>query len=163
MLQNLGSTLAGNTGIRFLGSGTVTEKAWMSSVKATYSMSNYTPGADRGPIQVWLCHSDYSLAEIEEYIENTVSESWDEGDLIARERNSRGRRIKFVGAFQPTSTSIATDTHVLNGGRMITTKANWMLQTGKGAVFVYYNTGSAALATTDPEVNINGHANLWPA
>ncbi len=162
MLVNLGSTLAANTGIRFITGGTVLESAFLSSVRATYTMKSYTQIEDAGPILVFLCHSDFTLAEVEAYIEASGSESWDEGNIATKEIMTRGRRIRPLGAFQRASGVSSDSSWVLNEGRPVTTKCNWMLRTGQGVIYVFYNTGSAALATTDPEVNINGHANLWP-
>ncbi len=161
-LKNLGATLAGNTGIRFISSGTVKEKAWLTSVRAAYSMKNYTPVVDAGPIQLWLCHSDLDLAQIEEYIEHAGSTSWDQGDVVGREINSRGRLIKLVGTYVAQADGVPAQLYTINGGRPTTTKLGWQLTTGQGLVMFWYNTGSAALTTTDPEVNVNGHANLWP-
>ncbi len=161
MLVNLGSTLAANTGIRFITSGTVVETAYLSSVRATYTMKNYTEVADAGPIIVYLCHSDFSLAEVEAYIEASGSETWDQGDIPAQEIMSRGRRIRQVGVFQQYAGGVA-GSFVLNNGKPVHTKCGWQLRTGQGVILVFYNTGSAALTTTDPEVNVNGHANLWP-
>lgn len=155
------SALAANTGLKFGVSGAVTEKAWISSVKIFHSMTNYSPRANVGPIQVWIAHSDYTLSEIEEYIEASGSDSWSEGDL--RTREIMRRKIKMVGQYAPTSTSVLEDTHVLNEGRPLTTKLGWMLQTGQKVAFVWYNAGSQAVSVTTPLMQLVGHANLWPA
>ncbi len=155
------STLAGDTGIVSAVQGTVTESAWISSVKMFISMTNYTPVAAAGPIQVWIAHSDYSLAEIEEYIEEASNVSWDEGDMVSKEIMSRGRRIKMIGQFSPEGNAALEDTHVISA-RPITTKLGFVLNTGKTVTFVFYNSGSAALTTTSPACQMVGHANLWP-
>ncbi len=59
----------------------LTEKAWLSSVKALYSLMGFTTGSDDGPIMVGIAHQDYTAAEIEEWVENLSN--WDQGDLIA--------------------------------------------------------------------------------
>ncbi len=158
----LGSSLAANTGIRFAFSGVLTEKAWISSVRAVYSMTNYTVAQNAGPIQVYLAHSDYTLSEFEAWRELTGSSSWTEGGLTEQEINRRGRKIKLVGQFGPTSTSVPTDTHLLNGGRPITTKLGWVGTTGQTVAVIFYNTGTAAMTTTSAEMQIQGHANIWP-
>ncbi|MFQ0997901.1 hypothetical protein [Gilliamella sp. CG33] len=135
----------------------VTEKALVSSIVATYSLSNMTAAADVGPIEVGVAHSDYSLAEIEGYLERTVS--WSEGDLISKEISSR--KVRRVGVFDFPSPS-GSGSYSLNDGKAIKTKLNWILTTGQGLNFWYYNQGTQALATTDPNGNIVGHANIWP-
>jgi len=152
--KNLG-TLAGDSSVLQVVNDTVEEKAWLSSVKATYAISEYTIVAGAGPILVGLAHNDYTNAEIEEWIEN--ANSWSEGDLVAQEVAKR--KIRRVGVFGVT---ISGDEEVLNDGKPITTKCGWYLQTGQTVTFFFYNQGSVALSGTDPEVAIAGHANLWP-
>ncbi len=138
------------------GAPNLIEKAWLSSVKATWSIADWTPNVDDGPIMIGLCHSDYVAAEIEAWIENLAS--WDSSDTIGQEISKR--MIRRVGVFRtPTGTGLAT---VLNDGRPITTKCNWMLQTGETIKVWYYNMGASAL-TTGSTVFTEGHANLWPA
>ncbi len=50
---------------------------------------------------------------------------------------------------------------VLNDGKPIKTKLNWILQEGQTLAFVGYNMGSVQVQTTTPDVRILGHANLW--
>lgn len=150
-------TLAGNTAVLSLVSDSVDEKAYLSSVKATYSLGEVTPLAGNGPCQIFIAHSDYSLAEVEEYIENV--QSWSEGDMISQEIAKR--KIRFVGAFETSDNPL--DVTTMNDGKQITTKCGWMLTSGDTVAFAFYNSGGVAYATTDPEVTINGHANLWPA
>ena len=157
------ATLSGNTGLKFAVTGTVTEKAWCSSVKLFHSMTNYTPTVNVGPVTVWITHSDYTLTEVEEYIEALGSASWDEGDLRTREIMKRGRYIKMVGQYAPGDGDDASSTHVLNGGKPVTTKCGWMLTTGKTIAIVWYNSGSGGISGTSPLMQLVGHANLWPA
>ncbi len=157
MQQALG-TLAASTGIRQLLADTVVDTTWCSSVRAVYAMGNYTGIANAGPIVVYVAHSDYTLAEVEEVIEQTGS--WDPGNKIAQERGRR--KVKLVGQFYPQGGSGAAATNDLNEGRPLTTKLGWMLTEGDTLQYVFYNTGTQALATTDPIVEANGHANLWP-
>ncbi len=153
--QDLG-TLAANTGVRSAVSDVVGEATRISSIVVTYSLSSWTPAANTGPILVGVAHSDYTLVEIEEFLESTTS--WNVADLVSQEVSNR--KIRRVGLFG--SPDAATDIAVLNDGKPIKTKLNWMLQTGQNLVFFAYNTGTAAIATTDPDVHYNGHANLWP-
>ncbi len=135
---------------------TVTEKAWVTSVIGTWSLSAMTKAAGVGPIMCGLAHSDYSDAEIEAFIENAGS--WEEGDQV--EQEVARRKIRIVGVFDVTDT--ATEDDVLNDGKPIRTKCGWMLTTGQTVKFWCYNTGANPLATTDPQFKVQGHANLWP-
>ncbi len=150
------STLAPTTLISSTNSDTVTEKAWLSSIVATWSMDQFTEGAGDGPILCGIAHSDYSDTEIEEFVEQVTS--WDEGDLVSKEISSR--KIRRVGTFSQTGPALSG--MVLNDGRPIRTKCGWMLTSGDTIKYWAYNTGSSALATTSPAVVTSGHANLWP-
>jgi len=136
---------------------TVREKAWLTSVKATWSLSNITSIIDSGPILVGIAHSDYTDAEIEEWIENLAS--WDSGDMIGQEVAKR--KIRRVGLFG-TPVGGPPDKLALNDGKPIRTKCGWQLVTGQTVKIWAYNTGTAALATTVPVVHTQGFANLWP-
>ncbi len=150
-------TLATRTLIGGNASETVTEKTWVSSVVATWAMQGFTPASGDGPILVGLAHSDYSDAEIEAWVEN--SGSWSEGDLVSTTEVGR-RKCKMVGIFRGITAE--TFAAVLNEGRPIRTKLNWMLVTGQTVKIWAFNLGSSALATTDPQIRVEGHANLWP-
>ncbi len=150
-------TLAGNTVAADLVDDVVTEKAWLSSVKASWSMDNFTEATDVGPVMCGISHGDYSATEIEEWIENLSS--WEEGDLVAKEISQR--KIRRVGVFAWVD-STATGQYALNEGRAITTKCGWMLMTGQTVRIWAYNMGTGALATTAPNLHTQGHANLWP-
>ncbi len=153
--QDLGlATLAAKTGV-LTATNTVSEKRRVSSIKCVYSLSDFTIAANAGPIMVLVAHSDYTLAEIEAWIER--SGSWSKSDLIADE--VRKRLIRRIGTFNTVTTSGSA---VLNEGRMIRTKLNWSLITGQGLQFVAYNLGTAALSSSSPNVNIQGKANTWP-
>ncbi len=150
-------TLAAQTGIRGLTADAVDEKSICSSVKATYTISDQTPAADVGPIDVYVIHPDYTLVEVEEFIENTAS--WSRNDMVAQE--IANRRIRLVGTFPTAKSGAAVEALVINDGKPITTKLNWTLRSGQGLGFVVYNNGTAAFATTDPDVRVSGHANMW--
>ncbi len=135
---------------------TVNERTLVSSIVATWSLRNFTPIANAGPILVGVAHSDYSDAEIEEYLEATGS--WDEGDLVQQEVAQR--KIRRIGIFD--TPSAAEDTAVLNDGKPIKSKLNWMMLQGQSLQIWVYNLGSAAVATSTPVVDAAGHVNLWP-
>ncbi len=155
-------TLAGNTGVLSnLAPAGVDRATKVSSIEATYSLSSWTPATNTGPILVLLAHSDYSLTEVEEFIE--ASESWNESDLVAQE--VANRKIRRIGVFDVPPDSAITDIITLvgrNGSRVIKTKLNWLLQEGQQVNVIAYNTGPTAVGTTDPDLHTAGHANLWP-
>ncbi len=149
-------TLAADTLVSAPFDETVAEKTLVSSVVATWSLSDFTDALAVGPISVGLAHSDYSDAEIEAVIESTGS--WNEGDLVSQEVAKR--LVRKIGTFQ--SGLGATAEMVLNDGKPIKTKLNWTMLTGAGLRLWAYNEGESAVATTVPVVRIQGHANLWP-
>ncbi len=150
------TTLAAATAVSEIFDQVVNERTLVSSIVASYSMLNMTPAAADGPILVGVCHSDYTDTEIGEFV--TATGGWDEGNKIAQEQMSR--KIRRIGTFQnpPDVTTPA----VLNDGRQIKTKLNWILLQGQSLRLWAFNTGSSALDTTVPVVHANGHVNLFP-
>ncbi len=134
----------------------VNERTLVSSLVATFTVAEWTPGAGDGPILVGIAHSDYSDAEIEAFIEMT--DSWDEGNLV--EQEIAKRKIRKIGIFE--SPGGATEGVVLNDGEPIKTKLNWILLQGQTLALWAYNMGSSAFAGTTPIVHCEGHANLFP-
>ncbi len=149
-------TLAGSTLISDIYDNVVNERTLVSSHIGTWTLSDLTPGAGVGPILVGIAHSDYTNAEIEEVIEATAS--WNEGDLLAQERAKR--KVRRIGIFDTLDN--AADSVVLNDGKPIKTKLNWILLQGQSLRFWAYNMGTGALATTDPRLQVQGHVNLFP-
>ncbi len=142
--------------VSFVQGDSLTEKAWLSSVVASWSLDNLTPTGGVGPIVVGVAHSDYTDAEIEEWIENL--ESWESGGLVGQEIAKR--KIRLVGTFRMPA--LATDSAVLNHGNEFRTKCGWQLVTGQTLRVWSYNSGTATVDTTVPVLDVNGHANLWP-
>ncbi len=136
---------------------TVSERAWVSSVRAVWSLSEFTPGNDIGPILVGVAHSDYTAAEIEQWVENAGS--WTEGNKV--EQEIARRYIRQVGVFETPDD--AADSVSLNVGKAITTKCGWILNAGQTCSVWAYNQGTAAVGTTVPQINIDGHFNIWPS
>ncbi len=134
----------------------VQERTLITSVVLTHTMDNLTPTANVGPIMCGVAHGDYTTAEIEAFIENAGS--WDEGNLTSQEIGRR--KIRIVGIFDGVGS--AADSTVLNDGKPIKTKLNWILTQGETIQQWVYNLGSAAVATTAPNYHIQGHANLFP-
>ncbi len=151
------ATLAAKTLIGSLIAGVVTEKTLVSSVVASWSLKDVTPGPGDGPLLVGLAHSDYTDAEIEAWIEN--NDSWNEGNKVQQE--IARRKIKQVGTIM-TPEGGATFSFVLNDGKPIKTKLNWILTTGQTLRVWAYNTGDSNFASTDPDMVVFGHANMWP-
>ncbi len=151
-------TLAPKTAV-LVASDTVVDRTLVSSIVATYSLSGLTQAENDGPIEVGVAHSDYSLAEVEAFLE--LDTSWSETDLTDREIMTR--KIRRIGVFDTPSQEVtAGGAYTLNDGKPIKTKLNWIVTDGQGLNFFHYNLGTSALATTDPNGNIRGHANLWP-
>ncbi len=134
----------------------VNERTLISSIVATYGLSAVTPVIGVGPMIIGVSHSDYTAAEIEQYLENV--NSWNEGNLSAQE--IAGRKIRRIGAFD--SADNQEDTIVFNDGKPIKTKLNWILLQGQSLNSWCYNGGPVSFITTTPTLIINGHANLWP-
>ncbi len=152
------STLGSKVLIGANAEGVLEEKAWLTSIKATWALSEFTPATDDGPIYVGVAHNSYSDGEIEAWLENETG-SWAAGSLVQQEVAKR--KIRQVGVFRVSGTD-ATNVYVLNEGRPIHTKCGWQLQTGDTVKVWAYNAGASALATTSPNLIVLGHANLWP-
>ncbi len=149
-------TLAGSTAILSANVDAVNERTWVSSMSATWTMSGYTVADNVGPIEVGVAHGDYSLTEIEEWIE--LNTGWDETNLISREVATR--KIKRVGVFEaPPGGGLGA---AVLYDRTIRTKLGWILTQGQTIQYWAYNMGTGAVATTLPNVHVRGHANLWP-
>ncbi len=149
-------TLGATTSVKEDFDNTVNERTLVSSIVATYSLANFTADAADGPIMVGVAHADYTVAEIDEFIE--ASGAWDEGNKVAQEQQKR--QIRRIGVFASPPT--AAEDVVLNDGKPIKTKLNWILNQGQTLSLWAYNMGSSPLATTVPVAHAQGHANLWP-
>lgn len=149
-------TLASRTLVSTIFDNVVNERTLISSILARWSLAGMTGNPTDGPILVGVAHSDYTDAEIQAVIDQTVS--WNEGDKIGQEIASR--KVREIGVFPRAAT--AAEAVVLNDGRPMKTKLNWTLLQGQSLRIWAYNTGASALDTTVPVVRANGHANLWP-
>ncbi len=148
-------TLAASTLISANIGETVIERTLISSIVTTWSLSEFTQAVGDGPIVVGVANSDYTDSEIEQVLENNGS--WNAGSLVDQEKTKR--KVRIIGTFQQKDISVGNS--VLNDGKPIKTKLNWVLETGQTLSLWAYNDGESALATTDPDVNVFGHANLF--
>lgn len=147
--------LATRTAISEAMDSTVDEKTLVSSIQATWSLSNWTAAPDDGPLTVGIAHSDYSSAEIEECLENIGG--WSRGDLVSQEQSKR--LVRIIGTFN-TESGASTGVYVLNDGKPIKAKLNWTLVTGQTLQLFVYNSGPSAL-TTGADLTVVGHVNLF--
>jgi len=149
------STLAAKTLVKELVADTVVDTTLLTSIVCSYALALWSPAQNDGPILVGVAHSDYSVAEIEQAIENT--DTWSANDKIAQEQAKR--LVRKIGVFDAPAN--AAEISRLNNGVPIKTKLNWKLSEGETVQFWAYNMGSSALATTSPEFFAIGHANLF--
>lgn len=128
----------------------VDEEAFLTSIEATYTLEGHTAG--EGPIMFGLAHSDYSDAEIEEYIETTTS--WQRGDLVAQEKTRR--RIYIIGTFAGDAV-----TEKFNDGKPVKTKLKLPVISSARLSLWAYNLDANVL-TTGSQVLANGHCWIAP-
>lgn len=143
------STLAADTAIGGNFADTVEERCLALSTELTWMLAS----PQEGPIVVGLAHSDYTDAEIEEYLENAGS--WSEGDLVQQEITKR--KIRMVGTFNGG----AGYDIILNDGKPVKTPLKWILTTGDTLKVWAYNRSGGAL-TTGSQVKVTGHVWLKP-
>lgn len=135
---------------------TVTERALISSLVASWAFSFSTPTVNAGPYRVGVAHSDYTSAEIEEWIEATAT--WDVAEKLVSKEIGR-RLIREVGVLH--AAALVTQVVTLNDGKPIRTKLNWILNTEQTIRVWIYNMGSAASAAETAILQVEGYANLW--
>jgi len=134
----------------------VNERTLVTSIVATYTVSNITPATNVGPVLVWVAHGDYSTAEVDAFL--TQTGSWNETDLVSQEVAKR--KIRRIGIIkQPEALA---DSGRMNDGKPVKTKLNWILTQGQTLQYGVFNTGSVGYSVTTPTMRAQGHANLWP-
>jgi len=106
------------------------------SARLVWARRGQTGG--EGPITVGLSHGDYTNTEIEEAIEATGA--IDRGDKVAEEKANR--LVRVVGEFPGQDAD-----EVLNDGRPITTRLNWLISEGEVMKAWIYNHSGATLTT----------------
>ncbi len=138
-------TLASDTALTVNVVGASDSQYRMMTIKATFGLRDLV--ADDGPVTVGFAHSDYTVAEIKECLEAGAAIS--QGDKIATERANR--LVRIVGTFN-------TGEEMLNDGKPISTRLNWLITIGDSVVLFAFNESTAALAT-GTILNIAG--DLW--
>ncbi len=105
------------------------------SLKIAWSLQALTAG--EGPVHVGVAHGDYTVTEVDEWMESQSSMS--RGNLIEHEKASR--KIRLVGTFSGEANES------LNNGRPIRTKLNWAVVGDEVINLFIYNGGAAPLTT----------------
>ncbi len=119
------------------------------SIRGVYALRDLTAG--EGPLLVGVAHSDYTEAEIEEYLENETQLT--RGDLVATREISR-RLVRRIGIFG--GGTLTQD--ALNDGKPIHTRLNWPMATGDTLTFWVLNMGSTL--TTGAEAVFTGNLTI---
>ena len=133
---------------------TVVERTLCSSIVVNAALSGNTIVGGSGPLIVGVAHSDYTDAEIEEFLETTGQ--WDEGNMVAQEVSRR--RIRRIGVLPNAEAS-----ENMFDGRFRKFKLNWILNAGDTLRLWIFNSGDVAVTGSGtPKVHLTGHANLWP-
>ncbi len=118
------------------------------SVSMLWAIRNFT--VSEGPIVFGYAHGDYTVTEIKQAIE--AETMMDRGDKIAAEQGNR--LVRRVGVF-----SGAVADEVINDGRPMKTRLNWVIPVGKTLNAWVYNQSGAAL-TTGSILVLNGKATI---
>ncbi len=122
----------------------------MVTVMGTWTMENMD--ILDGPVLCGFAHGDYTVTEIKECIES--SGSINVGDKVAQEQSNR--LVRIVGTFGGGGSGGGDI--VLNDGKPIKTRLNWLLPIGKTFNVFVYNDGTSALAAEAKFVKFNGTA-----
>ncbi len=122
-----------------------TEDFWCSSVYATWAIRGLTP--TEGPISVGLAHNDYTVTEIAEATDVTLTGP---GSKIEQERSRR--LVRKVGTFRGLESN-----EILKNGVDIRTGMKFTIEDGK-MIEVWAQNRSAATLTTGAVVEVEGVA-----
>ncbi len=107
------------------------------SIKGLWALRDLAP--TEGPIMIGVSHSDYSITEIEEFLENETQLT--RGDLVAT-REIAKRLIRRVGIFAGSSSE-----ETLNDGKPLKVRLNWPMSEGSTLAFWAYNMSGSQLST----------------
>ncbi len=139
------ATLASDTAIAVGLTGASVNPYRLQSINATWGVRALTAG--EGPVTIGIAHSDYSVTEIKECLEATSS--IDLGNKVEQERSNR--LVRVIG-------TVLAQEPMLNDGKPIRTKLNWLISVGFEADMFAYNEFTGAL-TTGAVVHMSG--DLW--
>ena len=145
-------TLASGAATTDVWDETASDKTRISSIVVIWAVDEMDVDTS---VLFGVMHSDYTSAELEEFIENSAS--WNQGDLIAQEINNR--KIRLIGHLAGDVTGDVA----FNDGKPVKTKLNWTINTGQTLKMWVYNRQAAAVAAAGHTLKADGHANLWMA
>ncbi len=112
------STLASNTiVIAALGGGTMGREVYWIGGELQLALRDLTPG--EGPLEVGICHSDYSTTQVLEKLE---ADPFALNEVVLEQAR---RRVRRIGTF-----SGLAESEVLNNGTTISFKARFMMREG---------------------------------
>ncbi len=123
----------------------VDEPRRIMSIDTIVATHDFTAG--EGGLVVGIAHSNYTAAEIEEFLE---IDNWVTTDKIAQEQG--GRLVRILGTFP-----LAVAAESLNDGMKFRTKLNWLLVSGDTLQSWAWNQSGNTL-TTGGIVEIKGTA-----
>lgn len=149
--QTLG-TLANITGVTesIIGSN-FTHDVRVTSIDVLWTLDNFTAG--EGPIAFGVAHGDYSLTEIEEFLEQ--AQPLGPASLI--EREIAQRKIRRIGVFAGGNAS-----ETFNDGKPKKTRLNWLIPDGHTIDMWAYSYGGTANLTSGAVVRVLGQMNgFW--
>ncbi len=144
------STLASGVGAEDTFDQVVNVTTRVSSIDVAWSVDQLG-AADS--ILFGVAHSDYTLAEIVEVIQQ--ANSWTSADKVAKE--VADRQVREIGVITNNS-GLLSDAVFRNGDR-VKTKLNWLLHEGQTLKMWVFNRQAAAVSTGT--LKADGHANLW--
>ncbi len=138
----LGALASVTASIARLLSADLEQNYFVNSVDCTWSIKDFTVAVGDGPILVGFCHNDYSVTEVKEALEVSLL-----GPANKIEQERQRRLVRIVGIMHPTQESAGLEIDVMNDGKPIRTKLNWMIEEGKSLDLFTYNMGSSVLTT----------------
>ncbi len=142
--------LAANDLISGVFTGVLDRDYWLSSIDVLVTRHDFTAG--EGPIIFGVAHSDYTAAEIEEWLEATTS--WSSRDKVENEQASR--KCRMIGMLNDPG-AIGE----FNDGKEIRIKCGWILEDQATLQMWIYNDNSDPL-TTGGILEYTGKAYLSP-
>ncbi len=142
------STLASQTAIATALTGAATDTYRVLSMNNSWSVDGLTAG--EGPLTVGYSYSDYTVAEIKEFLDS--QSAINVGSKIEQEQSKR--LIRVVGVFSGEANQS------LNFGRPIRTKLNWKVAIGDTIQMFVFNEDASAALTTGANVHSIGKMHI---